>query len=255
MKIKAFYKRYRSDEPFRNKINLYNGAATSFVLTCIQLYGGIKYKSVWFTSFAIYYGVLTIVKFYLARSVGKKGREGWSVFSIVGFVMSILNLALVTMISILITDPSIALHEYSLAIAIATAAWTLISAGMTIHGVFQMRNKNEPVMLADRLVQLTTAIVSVLMLQTSFIASISTPQIETMKGYIEEFGSLAFVPDKIATLFTNLFQSLALSNIITGVFVAVFSSWLTVYMIIRGTVEGKRLEKKVATTSKLRYRK
>lgn len=75
MKIKAFYKRYRSEEPFRNKINLYNGAATSFVLTCIQLYGGIKYKSVWFTSFAIYYGVLTIVKFYLARSVGKTGRE------------------------------------------------------------------------------------------------------------------------------------------------------------------------------------
>ena len=241
MKIGELIKRYKNDETFRNKVNLYNGATTSLIFTGIQLYGGIRYQSVWFFSFAIYNAVLAVVRFYLARSVGKKGAEGWRIFRIVGFVMTILNFALLVMISIMIADPRIALHEYSIWIALANGLWTLISAGMTIRSVVQMRNKNDPVALADRLVALTTSVVAVLMLQTSLIASITTPQIETVKGYIEEFGSIALIPEEISVWFEDLFQKLATSNSITGAIVAVFASGITVYMIIRGTVERKQL--------------
>lgn len=241
MKIREVIKRYKSDAAFRNKVNLYNGATISLVFTAIQLYGGIRYQSVWFFSFAIYNAVLAVVRFYLARSVGKKGAEGWRIFRIVGFVMTILNFALIVMISILIANPRIALHEYSLWIALANGLWTLISAGMTIHSVVELRNKNDPVALADRLVALTTSVVAVLMLQTSLIASITTPQIETVKGYIEEFGSIALIPEEISVWFEDLFQKLATSNSITGAIVAIFTSGITVYMIIRGTVERKKL--------------
>ena len=244
MKIKDLFRRYKKDEAFRNKVNLYNGATTSIIFTIIQLYGGIRYQSVWFFSFAIYNAVLALVRFYLARSVGKKGAEGWRVFRIVGFVMSFLNIALVVMISIMIADPRIALHEYSIWIALANGFWTLISAGMTIHSVAQMRNKNDPVGLADRLVALTTSIVAVLMLQTSLIASITTPQIESVNGYIEEFGSFARIPKEISGWFEDLFQKLATSNSITGAIVAIFTSGITVYMIVRGTVERKKLFEK-----------
>ena len=241
MKIREVIKRYKSDTAFRNKVNLYNGATISLIFTAIQLYGGIRYQSVWFFSFAIYNAVLAVVRFYLARSVGKKGAEGWRVFRIVGFVMTILNFALIVMISILIANPRIALHEYSLWIALANGLWTLISAGMTIRSVVELRNKNDPVALADRLVALTTSVVAVLMLQTSLIASITTPQIETVKGYIEEFGSFALIPEEISVWFEDLFQKLATSNSITGAIVAIFTSGITVYMIIRGTVERKKL--------------
>ena len=241
MKIRELFKRYKSDTTFRNKVNLYNGATTSMIFTAIQLYGGIRYQSVWFFSFAIYNAVLALVRFYLARSVGKKRAEGWKVFRVVGFVMTILNIALIVMISIMIADPRIALHEYSLVIALANGLWTLISAGMTVHSVAELRNKNDPVALADRLVALTTSVVAVLMLQTSLIASITTPQIETVKGYIEEFGSFAMIPEEISKWFVELFQKLATSNSITGAIVALFTSGITVYMIIRGTVERKKL--------------
>ena len=244
MKIGELIKRYKNDETFRNKVNLYNGATTSLIFTGIQLYGGIRYQSVWFFSFAIYNAVLAVVRFYLARSVGKKGAEGWRIFRIVGFVMTILNFALLVMISIMIADPRIALHEYSIWIALANGLWTLVSAGMTIRSVVQMRNKNDPVALADRLVALTTSVVAVLMLQTSLIASITTPQIETMKGYIEEFGSFTRIPEEISGWFEDLFQRLATSNSITGVIVAIFTSGITVYMIVRGTVERKKLSEK-----------
>ena len=244
MRIKELFHRYKTDTKFRDKVNLYNGTMTCFIFTLIQLYGGVRYRSTWFMAFSVYYGVLTIVKFYLARSVGKKGKKGWAVFRLVGFVMSVLNFALIVMISILIANPSIVFHEYSLVIAIVNGVWTLISAGLAIHGVAEMRNKNDPVALADRLVNLTTAAASVLMLQTSLIAGITTPQIEKVKGYIEEFGSFANIPERISGWFTSLFQSLATSNSITGAIVAIFTSGITVYMIIRGTTEGKKLEKK-----------
>lgn len=243
MQIKDLAKRYKSDALFRDQINLYIGAASSLVFTGLQFYGGIRYQSVWFTALAVYSAVLAVVKFYLARSVGKKGKDGWIVFRRVGCVMTILNIALLVMISILVTNPSIALHEYSITIAVLTGVWTLISAGLAVYGVVQMRNKDDPVALADRLVQLTTSIVSVLMLQTALIASISTPQIETAKSYIERFGSMAYVPEEISEVLTDIFQRLATSNSITGVLVAIFTIGLTAYIIIRGTVEGKRTEK------------
>ena len=244
MKIKELIKRYKSDEIYRNKVNLYNGAITGLGFTLVQLYGGIRYQSAWFFAFGVYYGVLTIVKFYLARRVGIKGKKGWKIFRTVGLVMSILNVALVVMISIMIANPAVVFHEYSLVIAIITGGWTLISAGMTVHNVAEMRNKNDPVALADRLVNLTTAVASVLMLQTSLIASITTPQIEKVKGYIEEFGSFANIPEQIAGWFTDLFQGLATSNAITGAVVAVFTSGVTVYMIVRGVIEEKKLRDK-----------
>ena len=250
MGVKELFQKYKNDENFRSKINLYNSTITSLVFTVIQIYGGLRYQSIWFFALGVYYGVLTIVKFYLAQSVGKMGRDGWVVFQIVGFVMSILNFALVVMISIMIINPEIALHEYSLVIAIITSLWTLISAGMTVYGVVEMQHKNNPVALADRLVNLTTAAVAVLMLQTSLIASASTPQIEKAKGYIEKFGSFANLPDQVSAWFTNFFQRLATSNTITGTVVILFTSGITVYMIIRGTVEGKKLEKKPSSKKK-----
>lgn len=95
MRIRELIKRYKNDEAFRNKVNLYNGSITSMVFVAIQLYGGIRYLSLWFFSFAIYNAVLAVVRFYLARSIGKKRAEGWMVFRVVGFVMAILNIALI----------------------------------------------------------------------------------------------------------------------------------------------------------------
>lgn len=243
MRVKDLVKKYKKDANFRNKIGLYSGAGTSLVFALIQFYGGIAYQSTWFTAFAIYYFVLAVVKFYLARSVGKQGEAGWKVFRTAGLVMTFLNLALVVMISILIANPSIALHKYSTVIAAVTAVWTLGSAALTVYDAVKTWRKNDPVMLADRLVQLITAAVSILILQTSMIASISTPEIETATSYLEEFGSIAMVPEEILGWFTDLFQKLATSNSITGALVAVFSSGMTVYMIVKGTVEGKKQKK------------
>lgn len=238
--VKRIIKKYKTDEKFRNRVGLYGGASINLAFVAIQFYGGIKYQSVWFTALAIYYAVLSIVKFYIGASINRKGKAGWTTFRIAGFIMMILNIALIVMISIMINNPSIAIHKYSPLITVVIAIWTFGSTGIAIHEVMEAHKKKNPVPLASRLVQLITAVVSVLMLQTAMVASISTPQIELATNTIEQFGSMANTPIEVSELITELFQDLAASNIITGTVVAVMASGITLYMIIRGTVEGKK---------------
>ena len=242
MSIRELVQKYRGDEKFRNKVNLYASAACNLAFVAVQLYGGIRYQSPWFTALAVYYALLSAVRFYIGRAVGKQGSEAWAVFRWVGFVMLILNLVLILMISIMITNPEIAIHRYSVVIAVIVAFWTIGSAGMTVYNLVQVRKKNDPVALADRLVGLVTAVVSVLMLQTAMIASLSTPEIEQATGLIEEFGSLANVPEEISGLFTEIFQRLALSNDITGVLVGISAMGVAGYMIVRGIIERRKLK-------------
>lgn len=238
--MKNLFQRYKSDEKFRYRVNLYGGAATNLIFVIIQLYGGIKYQSVWFTALAIYYAVLSVVKFYIGHSINKTGQAGWASFRIVGFIMTILNLALVVMISTMISNPSIAIHQYSIAITAIIMLWTLGSVGVTIYEIVKTRQKNNPLTLASRLVQLIASVVSVLMLQTAIIASVTSDQIIAAQNTIEQFNSLAHLPPEVLELSIESFQELATSNIITGTIVAIFVISTTLYMIIKGTIEKKK---------------
>lgn len=240
MSPRTLINKYKTDKKFREQVGLYVGAITNLSFVIIQLYGGIKYQSVWFTALAIYNAALAIVKFYIGKSINKKGRSGWTVFRIVGFIMTILNIALIAMISIMIANPSIAIHEYSIVITIIIAIWTFVSTGITVYEVIKTHKKNQPVAIASRLVQLITSAVSILMLQTALVASITTTEIEKAEEAINEINTAANVPTEITVITTELFQNLATTNAITGGIVAVFAGLVTLYMIIRGTIEKKK---------------
>ncbi len=242
-KIKGLIKIYRDDESFRDKVNLYSGALTSFVFVVIQLYGGIKYQSAWFTALAVYNLILAVIRFYLGCSVGKKGNDAWRTFQIVGVVLVALNIALIVMISMMIADPSLALHDYSMAIAVVNAFWTLGAAVMTVYGFVDVQKKDNPIVLADRTVALVTAAVSVLMLQTSLVASLNGPEIEISKAYLAEFSSLTSAPDEISEIISSSMEALATSNTITGVVVAMLAGGASSYMIIHGLSEKRRVNR------------
>ncbi|MBR3052262.1 hypothetical protein IKG60_01415 [Candidatus Saccharibacteria bacterium] len=244
MTVKEWILRYKNDGMFRNKVNLYSGAVTNLGFVGVQLYGGIRYQSVWFTSLAVYYALLSAVKFYIGLSTNRKGKKAWRTFQTTGVVMLFLNLVLITMVSMMIANPKLALHEYSAILAIVTAFWAVGAAGMAIYGVVSVYKKRNPVALADRLVGLITAAVSVLMLQTSLVASVNGNEIEKGREYIEQFGAVARVPAEMTEILSETTQELATSNTVTGVLVVVFAGGVTWYMIIRGAIEEKNCGKK-----------
>ena len=95
-------------------------------------------------------------------------------------------------------------------------------------------------MLANQLVGLITSAVAILMVQTAWIASLSTAQIEKVDGALRGVSSFVGAPEILADGVSEIFYALATSNSITGGLVAIFAMGVTIYMIVKGVAEGKR---------------
>lgn len=243
--VRAWGRRYRTDKALRTRVGLFAGAAVNFLFVGFELYGGIRYHSAWFTALAVYYAVLTGVKLYIGLCMRRGNREKeWRQFRMVGAVMTILNLALTTMISIMIAEPEIALHDYDAVVAIAMATWTFYLFISAIVALVKMRGQEDAMLLAGRIVKFVAAVVSVLMLQTALIASFGTGSGDDVVGHVVQavdgVDAAIGVPVRVDGLASETMRFLARMNRITGTCVGLLILGVTIYMIVRGTRENKR---------------
>ena len=212
----------------------------NYFFVAFQLYGGIRYESVWFTALGVYYAVLTSVNLYVGLSHEKQGREAWKIFRISGWALTLANLALIAIISIMIATPGVAIRNYDPIIAVGVTFWTfylLISAAIGI--VKQWRKKNV-IAMAENSIQLIGATVSVLMLQTAMMASYGAQAIEEAKNTLEQMSGIVNTSVEMERTVDDLIQIFITSNRITGVLVIVVVLAITVYMIVKGSREYKK---------------
>lgn len=224
----------------RGKAILYTSTVVNYFFVAFQLYGGIRYESVWFTSLGVYYAVLTSVNLYIGLSHKKQGREAWKVFRISGWALTLANLALIAIISIMIATPGVAVRNYSPIIAVGVTFWTfylLISAAIGI--VKQWRKKNV-IAMAENSIQLIGATVSILILQTSMIASYGAQAIEEAKNTLEQMSGIVNTSVEMERTVDDLIQIFVTSNRITGILVIVVVLAITVYMIVKGSREYRK---------------
>ncbi|MBR3252934.1 hypothetical protein IKF84_02585 [Candidatus Saccharibacteria bacterium] len=267
-----FVGKLKREEDFRAEMKLYGGAIFNLFFAGTMFYSGIRYQSAWFIALGIYYAVLTIVKFYIGISSRWRGsKKKWRVLRNSGIVMTVMNLALVVMIAIMVADPSIALHGYSKVVAIMMAGWSIYLFVTSIRGLLLIRGKRDPWLIARWDIRFIAALVSVLMLQTALTASFGTGSGEDLLGDmadieievidvgkeategIEEATGVPIwsgvvekvLPDEEITrdkiVNDQTMEVLMEANRITGVVVGSIVLGLTIYMIVRGHREEKRL--------------
>lgn len=235
--FRRFVRRMKSDEMFRNRISLYFGATINAFFVGTGLYSGIRYHSVWFTALAVYYAVLTAVKIYIGLSYDKKGKDAWRSLSIVGTVLVILNIALLVMISIMIANPSIALHEYGTAETIIVGIWAFYLLVSAAVGVFKQWKEKDVMSFANKIVSLLGALVSVLMFQTAMIATYSGQLLSKVYGIIDDVSLRLNAPAEIGDTLHETLQMFVASNRITGVIIGVLTMFITGFIIVKG-VDG-----------------
>lgn len=239
-KVLSLVKKAVKDKDTREKAILYTSTAVNYFFVTFQLYGGIRYESVWFTSLGVYYAVLTSVNLYVRLSHKKQGREAWKVFRISGWALTLANLALIAIISIMIATPGVAVRNYSPIIAVGVTFWTfylLISAAI---GIIKQWRKKNVIAMAENSIQLIGATVSVLMLQTAMIASYGAQAIEEARKALEEASGITGASAAIEKAIDDLIQIFITSNRITGVLVIVVVLIITVYMIVKGSREYRK---------------
>ena len=235
-------KKIIKEKDARDRTVLYVSTAVNYFFVLFQLYGGIRYKSMWFAALGVYYAALTSVRLYIGLSNKKRGRKAWKVFRASGWALILANLALAVMISVMVAVPAVAVYGYSPIMAAGVTIWTFYLVVSAIIGIVKQRKQQNPISLAENAVQLIGAVVSVLMLQTAMIASYGTQLIDEAKAALSQVGEVV-VLDEIRLLADDLIETFVVSNRITGILVLVAVILITTYMIVKGGIEYKKARK------------
>lgn len=164
-------RRCASDRAFRAEVSLYGSAAINFLYSALRGAAGAYHGSVWFISTAVYYLLLAALRTHIiiCRRNGRSERLGYRT---VARLLFLLNVPMGGII-ILTIKTGYAFH-YPGHIIYLTALYTFYSVSMSAVNLVRFRRIGSPLLSAAKVLDLVSAIMSVLCLQTSMITTFSS---------------------------------------------------------------------------------
>ena len=166
--------RYFSDREFQVRISLYRSPAISLGYVVWNLFCGIRYRSVWFGTLAVYHLLLTMMRFSLLRyarhhAFGEDLRTEWRRYRFCGALLLVMNLALTSVVIMVVQDEKgFSYPGYLIYVMAIYAFYKIITAGKEM---VQFRRTKSPVISAAKSVNLAAALVSMLTLETAMLAA------------------------------------------------------------------------------------
>jgi hypothetical protein len=173
LKDNALWQRYRRDISLRMKMSLLPGAVMNVVYVAVNLYSGVKFRSFWFVSIAVYYAVLLIMRFSLFGHILKneigsdKIRELRKALSC-GYLLLVMDLVLALMVFFMVYwNRGYVYHGIFIYVM---ASYTLYSVTAAIVNLIKYRKFGSPVVLTTKVLSLTAALVSLLSLEGAMLS-------------------------------------------------------------------------------------
>ena len=168
----AFGGRYLSDLAFRGSVGICQGMAINFCYVVFRLAVGIRYASVWFLSMAVYYLVLGALRSYLIVCYRRRSPElEQRCYRITAWLLLLLNIPMGGMIVLMIrTDSG---YFYPGSVIYLSALYTFYAFILAIVNVMRFRALGSPILSAAKVLNLVSALMSLLGLQTAMIARFS----------------------------------------------------------------------------------
>lgn len=173
--------RFRSDRNYRQELSLYAGLSVNLLYTLIKAYAGLRYHSLWFGTLAVYYLMLTLMRFTLARQIGRSAagaeRLGeWRRYRLCGSLLLVMDQALAVVV-LLVVRQDYAFH-YPGHLVYGMAAYTFYALTMAIINITRRRKQLSPAIAAAKALSLVSAMVSMLSLETALLARFSEQEEE-----------------------------------------------------------------------------
>lgn len=207
--------KYMTDAAFKVQISLFVSLAINLIYSAFKLFSGIFYSSLWIGAVAVYYILLSLIRFLLLNHIGRRKNTGmieeYKSYRLTAILMMLINLTLSGIVlNMIVKNEAIA---YSDIYVITSATYTFYVLTVSIIDLVKYRKYQSPVMSASKAIRFAQALVSLLSLEASML---------TQFGDDESFRR----------------TMLALTG--AGVCIIVLS--MSVYMIIRSNKEMKRLK-------------
>lgn len=207
--------RYMTDTAFKVRISLIISLTINLLYSAFNLASGIYYSSLWIGAVAVYYILLSVIRFVLLRHMQKKQDAGliaeYRSYRVTAVLMMLINLTLSGIVLNMIVKNESA--KYSDVFVITSATYTFYTLTVSIIDLVRYRRYKSPVMSASKAIRFAAALVSLLSLEASMLV---------------QFGD------------DESYRRLMLA--LTGAAVCVIVLSMSVYMIVRATREIKRMQ-------------
>lgn len=165
-------RRYATDMEFRTRVEVHASLVIDGLYGLFMLGSGLLGWSLWFGATGLYYLVLTLLHGELVRSLhrGSGGfAEGLRTFGRCGWLLLALAVTYSTVVAQMVVDGHGS--EYPGCFIYVAAMFAFYSMGVAVRNLVRSRRFENPVMWATKALDLSTALVSVLSLQTAMFAS------------------------------------------------------------------------------------
>lgn len=207
--------RYMTDAAFKVRISLFVSLGINLAYSVFHLGSGLYYRSLWIGAIAIYYILLSMIRFVLLYHMERKKDAGmieeYHSYRITAVLMMCSNLTLSGIVLNMILGKKT--PAVSDVFVITSATYTFYILTVSIMDLIKYRKYESPVLSAAKAIRFAQALVSLLSLEASMLV---------------QFGD------------DESYRRLMLA--LTGAAVCVIVVSMSIYMIAHATKEIKRLQ-------------
>ena len=164
--------RFMKDVRFRTEISLYMGFVINLLYIVMKMASGIYYRSLWFISVAVYYILLAVMRFLLFR----RGNVRTTVnhleaelkrYRMCGIILLLMNQALTGIVVFMVHQNKS--YDYPGVLIYAMAVFSFYCVIIASVNVIKFRRHGSPVLSAAKVINLVSAMVSILSLETALV--------------------------------------------------------------------------------------
>ena len=162
--------RYMTDAAFKAKVSLYCSFGVNVAYSVFKLIAGIIYSSFWWGAIAVYYIILSGIRFLLLRYMRDEEQDMTSElksFRLCGILLVPLNLSLTGIVFQMVRQNKADI--YPEVIIIASAVYTFYAVTVSIVELIKYRKYKSPVLSASKVIRFAAALVSLLSLETAML--------------------------------------------------------------------------------------
>lgn len=165
--------RYATDKIFRTKVSLNLSLGINLVYVAINVLSWYLYRSWWFVCLAVYYMILSVMRFLLVRclrlhQLGANRRGELKRALACSYIMLLLNFFLTGAVMMVVFQNRG--YEYHGILIYVMALYTFYMATHAIVELVKYRRFESPVMATAKVISLAAALVSMLNLETAMFA-------------------------------------------------------------------------------------
>ena len=164
-------KRYLTDVAFRVKVSLYTSVFFNFIYSVFKFVTGLIYRSLWWGAVAVYYMLLSSVRFILLRHIDNDDGDmldELKKYRLCGVLLAATNVFLSAMVCRMIVYQRFLL--YSDLVIVSSAIYTFYNVSLALIEIVHYRKYNSPVFSAAKKLRLVTALVSLLSFETAILS-------------------------------------------------------------------------------------